>query len=129
MLPPLPDHVAGATCGPRLQAAVTLLTGACRLSKRTASWVCQNLLGVSLAPAEVCSVERQVTQALAPAVAQARKHVQAQPANVDETSWNEGQKNGWVWAAVTACVTLFLIRLRAAPGRCGSCWGPSTTAW
>jgi len=107
----LPPDVAGATCGPRLQAAVALLTGACRLSKRTASWVCHNLLGVPLSPAEVCGIERQVTQALAPAVAAARGHVQAQPANVDETSWREGKKKGWVWAAVTASVTVFLIRL------------------
>jgi transposase len=113
---PLPAEVAGTTCGPRLQAAVALLTGACRLSKRTASWVCQNLLGVPLSPAEVCGIERQVTQALAPAVAQAWQHVQAQPVNVDETSWREGRQKGWVWAAVTACVTVFLIRLSRGAG-------------
>jgi transposase len=107
----LPPGVAGATCGPRLQATVALLTGACRLSKRTASWVCHNLLGVPLSPAEVCGVERQVTAALAPAVAQAKEHVRSQPANVDETSWRQGRDKGWVWAAVTACVTVFLIRL------------------
>jgi transposase len=107
----LPPDVAGAAGGPRLQAPVALLTGACRLSKRTASWVCHHLLGVPLSPAEVCSVERQVTAALAPAVAQARAHVQSQPANVDETSWREGKEKGWLWAAVTASVTVFLIRL------------------
>lgn len=110
---------AGPTCGPRLQAAVALLTGSCRLSKRTASWVCQNLLGVPLSPAEVCSVERQVTAALAPAVAAAREHVTSQPANIDETSWREGKKKGWMWTAVTTAVTVFLIRLSrgAAPLR------------
>jgi transposase len=113
---PLPPAVVGATCGPRLQAAVALLTGACRLSKRTAGWVCHHLLGVPLSPAEVCGVERQVTQALAPVVARAREHVQSQPANVDETSWSEGRKQGWVWAAVTACVTVFLIRLSRGAG-------------
>ncbi len=90
---------------------MALLTGACRLSKRTASWVCQNLLGVPLSPAEVCGVEQQVTQALAPAVAEAHAYVQAQPVNVDETSWREGRAKGWVWAAVAAGVTVFLIRL------------------
>ncbi len=112
----LPANVAGATSGPRLQATVALLTGACRLSKRTSSWVCHNLLGVPLSPAEVCGVERQVTAALAPAVAQAREHVQSQPANVDETSWREGKKKGWLWAAVTAGVTVFLIRLSRGAG-------------
>jgi transposase len=112
----LPTDVAGATCGPRLQAAVALLTGACRLSKRTASWVCRTLLGVPLSPAEVCGVERQVTAALAPAVAQAREHVRSQPTNVDETSWREGKKKGWLWAAVAASVTVFLIRLSRGAG-------------
>jgi transposase len=107
----LPADVASETCGPRLQATVALLTGACRLSKRTASWVCQHLLGVPLSPAEVCGIERQVTRALAPAVAQARQHVQTQHANVDETSWREGRSKGWVWTAVATCVTVFLIRL------------------
>jgi transposase len=106
---PLPPE-AGPTCGPRLQAAVALLTGSCRLSKRTTSWVCHTLLGVPISPAEVCSVERQVARALAPAVAEAREHVAAGPANVDETSWREGKKKGWLWTAVTAAVTVFLIR-------------------
>jgi transposase len=107
---------AAATCGPRLQAVVALLTGACRLSKRTASWVCQSLLGVPLSAAEVCGVERQVAQALAPAVAEARAHVESQPANVDETSWREGRKRGWLWTAVTAAVTVFLVRLSRGAG-------------
>jgi transposase len=106
----LPADVAGTTCGPRLQAAVALLTGACRLSKRTASWICHGLLGVPLSPAEVCGLERQATEALTPAVAEARAHVQAQPANVDETSWPEGRRKGWLWAAVTSAVTVFLVR-------------------
>jgi transposase len=107
---PLPPNVAGTTAGPRLQAAVALLTGACRLSKRTAGWVCQSLLGVPLSAAEVCGLERQAAQALAPAVAEARAQVQSQPANVDETSWWEGPHKGWLWAAVTAAVTVFLCR-------------------
>jgi transposase len=107
---PLPDDVAGHTAGPRLQAAVSLLTGACRLSKRTASWVCGHLLGVPLSPAEICGLEQQVTQALAPPVAQARQQVTAQPANVDETSWREARHKSWLWVAVTAAVSVFLIR-------------------
>jgi transposase len=106
----LPADVAGATCGPRLQAAVALWTGACRLSKRTASWVCQNLLGVPLSPAEVCGLERQAAEALTPAVAEARAQVQTQPANVEATSWREGGSKGWLWTAVPAAVSVFLCR-------------------
>jgi len=113
---PLPGHVAGHTAGPRLQAAVSLLTGACRLSKRTASWVCDHLLGVPLSPAEICGVERQVTQALAPPVAQARQQVTALPASVDETSWREARHKSWLWVAVTAALSVFLIRRTRGAG-------------
>lgn len=33
---------------------------------------------------------------------------------MDETGWREGKKRGWLWAAVTACVTVFLVRLSRA---------------
>ena len=43
---------------------------------------------------------------------QARAYVQAQPtAYLDETGWREKQQRAWLWAAVTAGVTVFVIRL------------------
>jgi len=44
--------------------------------------------------------------------------VQAQPvANVDETSWKEGVARRWLWVAVTALVSVFLMRAtRGSPG-------------
>lgn len=120
----LPAAVAGPACGPRLQAAVALLTGACRLSKRTASWVCRNLLGTPLSAAEVCALERQATQALAGPVAEARAYVRGQPANVDETSWREARAKGWLWTAVTAALTVFLIRRSRGAGPLAELLGP-----
>ncbi len=120
----LPAAVAGTTCGPRLQAAVALLTGACRLGQRTTSWVCQNLLGAPLSPAEVCAPERQTAQALAGPVAEARAYVHGQPANVDETSWREARAKGWLWAAVTAALSVFLIRRSRGAGPLGELLGP-----
>ena len=32
-------------------------------------------------------------------------------ANVDETSWQEGDKKSWLWVAVTPIATMFLLRL------------------
>lgn len=121
----LPAAVAGTACGPRLQAAVALLSGACRLGKRTTSWVCQNLLGTPLSAAEVCSLERQTTAALAPPVAAARAYVQGQPVNVDETSWREAQAKGWLWTAVTAALTVFLIRRSRGAGPLAELLGPA----
>ena len=37
-------------------------------------------------------------------------HVAGRPANVDETGWREGAKRCWLWVAVTADVTVFLVR-------------------
>jgi Transposase IS66 family len=45
-------------------------------------------------------------------VAEARASVQTQPgAYLDETGWLEGRQRAWLWAAVTAWVTVFVIRL------------------
>src|SRR5262249_7695900 len=112
----LPPEVAGATCGPRLQATVALLTGAGRLSKRAASWVCQQLRGVPRSPAQVCGVEQPVALALAGAGAAAREDAAGEPANRDETSWREGKTKGWLWTAVTAAVPVFLIRRSRGAG-------------
>jgi transposase len=44
-------------------------------------------------------------------VAEARAYVQAQPvAYLDETGWREGQQRAWLWTAVTAWVTVFVVR-------------------
>jgi transposase len=45
-------------------------------------------------------------------VAAARAYVQQQPAAyLDETGWREGQQRAWLWTAVTAWVTVFVVRL------------------
>jgi transposase len=76
--------------GPRLQAALALLTGAYRLSKRHVEGLCADLLGVPVSAGQVCALERQTAQALEPVVAELRSYVRAQPANVDETGWRQG---------------------------------------
>jgi transposase len=44
-------------------------------------------------------------------VAEAQAAVQAQPVvNVDETSWQEQTQRCWLWVAVSALVTVFLVR-------------------
>jgi transposase len=58
----------------------------------------------------VCDLQHQTAAALAAVAGAAHAHVVGKPANVDETGWREGGKRAWLWAAVTACVTVFLIR-------------------
>jgi transposase len=107
----LPAGVPTGGQGPRLQAAVALLTGAYRLSKRQAEGLCADLLGTPVSAGQVCAVEADVVAATAPAVAALRGYVQDQPANVDETGWWQQGRRAWLWSVVTHGVTVFVLAL------------------
>jgi transposase len=97
--------------GPRVQAIAALCTGAYHLSKRTTQTVLADLFGVSIGLGTVANLEQATVQALAEPVAEARASVQAQPvAYLDETGWREGRQRAWLWTAVTAGVTVFIVR-------------------
>jgi transposase len=105
----LPAGVPQGQAGPRLQASLALLTGAYRLSKRQAEVLCADLLGVPLSAGRICALEQQTACALDPVVGELAEYVRTQPANVDETSWRQERRRGWLWVAVTQCVTLFQV--------------------
>jgi transposase len=108
----LPVGVPTGEFGPRVQAITALCTGAYHLSKRTTQDLMQDVFGVSISLGTVANLEQATVQAVATPVAEARAYVQAQPAAyVDETGWREGGARAWLWTAVTACVTVFLVRL------------------
>ncbi len=108
----LPAGVARGGFGPRVQAMTALCTGAYHLSKRTTQNVMEDLFGVSMGLGTVANLEQATVQALAEPVAEARAHVHAQPAaSVDETGWREGHQRAWLWTAVTAWGTVFVVRL------------------
>jgi transposase len=100
--------------GPRVQAACAVLSGAYRIGKRGVARLCQDLFGVPISPAAVCGLQRKAAAALEPIVREAHAHVAGNPANVDETGWPQGRKRGWLWVAVTARVSVFLVRLSRA---------------
>jgi transposase len=100
--------------GPRVQAVCALLSGAYRVGKRGVARLCGDLFGVPISPAAVCDLQRKTADALASVVREAHAYVAGKPANVDETGWREGRKRGWLWVAVTASVTVFLVRLSRA---------------
>jgi transposase len=104
--------VPGGGCGPRAQAITALCTGAYHLSKRTTQRVLEDLFGVSMGLGPVANLEQATAQALAEPVAKAWAYVQAQPAAyLDETGWREGRQRAWLGTAVTAWVTVFVVRL------------------
>ena len=108
--PALPADARGGY-GPRVQAGCALLSGACRVGKRGVAQLCRDLFGVPISPAAVGDLQRKTATALEPVARAAHVHVAGRPASVDETGWREGRRRGWLWVAVTASVTVFLIRL------------------
>jgi transposase len=110
----LPVGVPAGGQGPRLQASLALLTGGYRLSKRLVERLCDDLLGVSISPGQVCAVEAETSLATDPVVKELREYVRSQPANVDETGWRENRQRGWLWTVVTKVATVFTISLSRA---------------
>jgi transposase len=110
----LPAGVPSGGQGPRLQAAVALLTGAYRLSKRQVEGLCADLLGTPLSAGQVCAVEAEAVAATAPVVAALRVYVAEQSANIDETGWWQKGQRAWLWSVVTRCVTVFVLALSRA---------------
>jgi transposase len=107
----LPAGVPMGGFGPRLQAIAALCTGAYHLSKRTTQRVLEDLFGVALGLGTIAHLEQATVQAVATPVAEARGYVQEQPvAYLDETGWREGRARAWLWTAVTAWVTVFVVR-------------------
>jgi len=112
ILADLPLGVPAGIAGPRLQAIVAYLTGKGHLSKRDIEEVLEDLLGVSLSLGSIIAIEKNVSEALASPVEEARQYVQEQPVvHSDETGWRENRKRAWLWAAVTPLVTVFLVHV------------------
>jgi transposase len=93
-----------------VQAVCGLLAGAYRVGTRGVARLMGDLFGLPIGPAAVCDLQHKTAGALEP-VAAAQAHVAGKPANVDETGWREGRARGWLGVAVTAAVTVLLVRL------------------
>jgi transposase len=107
----VPQGVPTGEFGPRVQAIAALCTGAYHLSKRTTQCVLADLFGVHMSGGTIANLEQATVHALAGPLAEARAYVQAQPAAyLDETGWREGAQRAWLWTAVTAWVTIFVVR-------------------
>lgn len=108
----LPLGVPMGGCGPRVQAIVALCTGAYPLSKRTTQDVLEDLCGLPMRLGTITNLEQATAQAVAEPVVEARAYVQEPSlAHLDETGWQHGHTRAWVWVAVTAGVTVCVVRL------------------
>ena len=106
-----PADVPAGSFGPRVAATVAYLTGRCGVSKREAQEILRAVCHLEVGLGSIAALEQQVSAAVATPVAAAQAYVQAQPVvNADETSWQQQRTGCWVWTAVTALVTVFLMR-------------------
>lgn len=125
----LPTGVPNGGFGPRVQAITALGPGASHLSKRTTPTLLEDRLGGSMGLGPGAHLAPAMVQAWVAPVAAARAYVQAQPAaDRDETGGREGRPRAWRWTAVTADVTVLVVRLArgasVAHARLGErCWG------
>lgn len=116
----LPLGVSALGYGERLTAMVALLSGGYRLSYRQVCGVMDDLFGVRLSRGGVGRLRQEVSDAVSPAVAEAKAYVQGQPVmHSDETSYPQGNRDGgnpqhtkgWLWVLVTPLVSFFEVVL------------------
>jgi len=108
-----PPGVPAGAFGPRVMALVAACTGVYHLSRRTTVALLADLFRIELALGTVTAYEQGASAAVAAPVAEAHAYVQQQAvAHVDETGWHERARRAWLWVAVTALVTVFLVHAR-----------------
>jgi transposase len=110
---PIPQPIKAHSAGPRLAATLAYLAGSHRVSKRGLEEITADVFDVPLSLGTVANLEAQMSEALAPAHAEALQVVRdAAVKNVDETSWKLAGDLCWLWLAATSTVAVFLIHAK-----------------
>jgi transposase len=105
-----PEEGLGCRYDGGIDAVVGMLTGVCRLSKRSTAEVMQQGFGVPMSLGSVIGCQRRVSEALAEPVDEAVAYVRKQPIrNVDETGWRQAFKRMYLWTVVTPLVAVFFL--------------------
>ena len=108
----LPAGVPTGQYGPSVQAMTGLLRGELRQSVRQTSSVMTQVLHVPMSTGAVAKTQAQVSRALSAPFEEALAYAQGSDrAHADETGWRQDKKKAWLWVAVTALVTVFMVRI------------------
>lgn len=108
----LPEGVPLGMCGPRLIALIGLLTGAYHLSRRQATSLLDDILGIRISLGTLSESEERMGDALAAPAEEALEHARRQRVkHVDATGWRQGGQARSLWTIATALVTVFAITL------------------
>lgn len=109
----IPAAIRRHRFGPRLAATLAYLVGCHRVSRRGVAEFAEAVFDVPIAAGSICHLEKQMSQALAEAHAEAVAAVRAAKVkHADETSWRQGGKKRWLWLAATATVAAFVVHAR-----------------
>jgi transposase len=104
----LPDGVKGHF-GPRLEATLALLAGRYRQGLRPVVGLAADLWGLDISTGMVSKLRQRTAEALLLPWLQVALYVRRHNVNIDETTWREGKKPAYLWAAVTPLAALFRI--------------------
>lgn len=106
----LPEGIGPSAFGPRLQAAIALLSVRNRISRRDGSELCGELFGAQVSTGSVDAICQRVSAALASPYAELREAVKDAPVLcVDETGWRCAGQRRTLWGALTERCAAFHI--------------------
>ena len=109
----IPADICRHSFGPNLAATLAYLVGCHRRSRRGVEEIAQAVFDVPLSLGSVCHWQEQMSQALAPAHAEAVAAVPAaEVKHAEETSWRQAGNKRWLWLAATATVAAFVVHAR-----------------
>ncbi|HEY7152704.1 MAG TPA: IS66 family transposase [Gemmataceae bacterium] len=109
----IPADVRAHSIGPRLAAFMAYLRGCHQVSLRGVEEIVETAFELPVSLGRVCNLEAQVSEALAPAHAEALQAVRQAPVkHADETSWKQAGKLCWLWLAATQQVAAFVVHAR-----------------
>jgi len=106
----LPGEVAQSSFGPRLQAAVAVLSVRNRVSRRDAVELCEELFGARIATGTIDQILARTGEALAEPHEDLLDHARGSAhLNVDETGWRLRGSQRALWGAFSEKLAVFQI--------------------
>lgn len=107
-----PSDAAPGGYGARATALAAFFHGRLRLSERETADALSDVCGLPISVGSVVRCCERTSDALAVVYDTLQTLQQQQPCiNADETSWKEAFKKAWLWVAVSAVATVFLLTL------------------
>lgn len=102
--------ITGSSFGPRMQAEIVHLIANCKLPRRGMVQYAAESWGTDISLGSVQVVEQKVADALEQPYKEALVAVRAASVRyIDETGWPQKNLKGWLWTAVCAIATVFMI--------------------